>query len=80
MLMPGVILIKRSPACSWRIITGVERHLFYRRTPMTLTYRGVAYDSQSALLTHLLDKFKKEQRLEKELKKDRERLAAGPSI
>ena len=63
-----------------RITTGVERHLFYRRTPMTLTYRGVAYDSQSALLTHLLDKFKKEQRLEKELKKDRERIAAGPSI
>jgi len=48
--------------------------------PMTLTYRGVAYDSQPALLTHLLDKFKKEQRLEKELKKDRERIAAGPSI
>ncbi len=47
---------------------------------MTLTYRGVGYTSQSALLTHLLDNFKKEQRLEKELKKDRERIAAGPSI
>ena len=47
---------------------------------MTLTYRGVAYDSQSALLTHLLAKFKKEQRLEKELKKDRERIAAGSLV
>jgi len=47
---------------------------------MTLTYRGVAYDSQSALLTHLLDKFKKEQRLEKELKKDRERLSTSAVI
>ena len=47
---------------------------------MSLTYRGVAYTSQSALLTHLLDKFKKEQRLEKELKRDRERIAAGLSI
>ncbi len=63
-----------------RITTGLERGLFYRRTPMTLTYRGVAYDSQSALLTHLLDKFKKEQRLEKELKKDRERLATSTVI
>ena len=47
---------------------------------MTLTYRGVGYTSQSALLTHLLDKFKKEQRLEKELKKDRERIAAGSLV
>ena len=47
---------------------------------MTLTYRGVAYDSQSALLTHLLDKYKKEQRLEKEIKKDRERIAAGSAV
>jgi hypothetical protein len=73
-------MVERSPAFGWRITTGLERGLFYRRTPMTLTYRGVAYDSQSALLTHLLDKFKKEQRLEKELKKDRERIAASSSV
>ena len=47
---------------------------------MTLTYRGIAYDSQSALLTHLLEKFKKEQRLAKEIKKDRERIAACSSV
>jgi len=47
---------------------------------MTLTYRGLTYESQSGLLTHLLSKYKKELRREKELKKDQERMAAGPSI
>jgi len=69
----------RSPLTR-RITTGVERHLFYRRTPMTLTYRGLTYESQSGLLNHLLKKYQKELRLEKEMKKDRERIAAEPAL
>ena len=47
---------------------------------MTLTYRGLTYESQSGLLAHLLNKHKKELRREKELKKDQERMAASPAI
>ena len=46
----------------------------------TLTYRGLTYESQSGLLNHLLKKYQKELRLEKEMKKDRERMAAGPAL
>lgn len=46
----------------------------------TLTYRGLTYESQSGLLNHLLKKYQKEVRLEKEMKKDRERMAAGLAL
>jgi hypothetical protein len=40
----------------------------------TLTYRGVNYESQAGFLSYLLNKVKKDQRLEKELKHDLKRL------
>jgi DNA anti-recombination protein RmuC len=53
----------------------MERGLIMRRTQVTkLTYRGVNYESQAGLLSYLLNKIKKSQRLEKELKHDLKRL------
>lgn len=53
----------------------MERGLIMRRTQMNkLTYRGVNYESQAGLLSYLLNKVKKEQRLEKELHHDLKRL------
>ena len=53
----------------------MERGLIMRRTEVTtLTYRGVSYESQAGFLSYLMNKIKKDQRLEKELQRDLKRL------
>ena len=42
---------------------------------MLLTYRGVKYDKDAALRQHLLNKLKKEERLNAEIKHERKNLS-----